>query len=618
MPPAIDYRQTFLRWHIPTELDPPFEQESGFREEVLALDSLRHRLRQSFPAAEPEIHRLVSRRLFFLNEQSLGMPDLPWVYLPVRVQRLPDGDRGVPRGEEQPYADLTTLLTATAKSGRNVLLTARSGAGKSTAMLKAFFDCLEGRREPPLGGFLPCYLRRLNTSRKSADHKMILRLLAKALRLPSQPTIRQLKQWLKYSPPLLLFMDLNAAPDELRLPLAEAIIRFQEQFKDKHRWVVAYRATGRDHALNYLTQTGRFGSYDLCPLEYTDAEKYLVNLQLVESELTKELAQRHPQAVSRPAATAPMDSAKLRALFDRYGNSSDALISTPLLMHFVAVIGIERATKAESLAQLYEEVVKDYLDRDYGRLDGQPTTPYREVVHRSGLVNPAGRTKIKVAMARVALATQATGATRLQRCEDASAEELLDDLLEKPEECRDLGWWSADPWWHGGQYFKLPFKRRRTRRALQEFSFLRRDGESIGFLHDSFLYYFAALAMRCRDKPLLGRSSLKSASGRAEWCRKAVERMHESPESWQLPALFLAGMLTPGELQDLLPPLLTAQPKKGWFGIVSQVVRGRRRPMGQEDVILREVELALHLRSTEMERYPRGMFPHIYNHLFWN
>ena len=160
-----------------------------------------------------------------------------------------------------------------------------------------------------------------------------------------------------------------------------------------------------------------------------------------------ELAPRHPRAASRPAATAPIDAAKLRELFDRYGNGSDGLISTPLLMHFVSLIGIERAAGVESLAQLYEEVVEDYLDRDYGRLDGKPTTAYAGVVCRSGRTNPAGRTKIKMAMARVALAILAAGGdTRLQPPDKRTpVEEVVDRLLGSPEDFRDPEWWSADP-----------------------------------------------------------------------------------------------------------------------------------------------------------------------------
>ena len=250
MPPPIDYRQTFLRWHVPTELDPPAEREQGgFREEILALDSLRRRLLQSFPTHAADIHRLANPRRFFLNLPDDG----PWLYLPVQVRPLSDD------GKE--YTDLTDLLCSNAKGPRGVLLTARSGAGKSTAMLKAYFDCLVGR-DPQLGGWLPCYLRQLHSSRppfakarkdKAADHEMILDLLAEAARLPSPPSAERLEQWLRYSPPLLLFLDLNAAADALRLVLAEVIIRFQEHFEGRHRWVVAYRSAGRDDTLNYLT-----------------------------------------------------------------------------------------------------------------------------------------------------------------------------------------------------------------------------------------------------------------------------------------------------------------------------------------------------------------------------
>jgi WD40 repeat protein len=617
MPPAIDYRQTFLRHHVPTELDPPAElEENGFREEILALDSLRHRLRQSSPDAGAKIHRLASRRRFFLIMPDDG----PWLYLPVRVRPLPAGDRGIPRDERDDYKDLTHLLCSTSKSRRSVLLTARSGAGKSTAMLKAFFDCLVGR-DPLLGGYLPCYLRSFGKAReeKSAGHEVILNLLAEASRLQPCPSSKQVEAWLNSSPSLLLFMDLNTADDDLRRVLREAIVRFQEYFKGRHRWVIAYRAADRDTTLNYLQQTALFGTYDLRHLEYTDALKYLDNLRRVENELSNELAPRSSRVSNCPAAPAPIDSAALRRLFDRYGNDPDSLISTPLLMHFVSVIGIDRAAAAESLAQLYAEVVEDYLDRDYGQL-GRATTPYAEVVRRSGLMDAEGRITLKVAMARVALTILAGGDTRLHRGR-LPVETVLDRLLADPNNFRQPeDWWPANPWWHEGRYFldgdKGPLNPE-ARHAIREFSFLRRDGDKIGFRHDSFLYYFAALAIRCKNEPEIELSSLDSEPVRMEWCRKAVEQMHQAPGMWRLPALFLGGMLTADEMRSLLPPLLTEEPAAGWYRIVSQIIRGRRRPASRDDVVIRQVERALASRAAEMLRYSEALFPHVYNHLTW-
>jgi len=615
MPPAIDYRQTFLRHHVPTELDPPFAQESGFREEILALDSLRPRLLQAFPGAGSEIHRLASRRRFFVT-----MPDVqPWLYLPVRVRSLSEDGKD--------YADLTDLLCSTTETPRSVLLTARSGAGKSTAMLKAFFDCLVGR-DPALGGCLPCYLRQLHSSRdafsdarggKSVGHEVILDLLAEASRLPSA-SAAQLKQWLTCSPPLLLFLDLNATGDDLRPVLAKGIVRFQEYFKGRHRWVVAYRAVYGDATLNYLRQMPWFGTYDLRPLQYEDAFGYLGNVRRLEEDLATELARHHPRASNPPTTTAPTDGAQLRQLFDRYGNDADGLISTPLLMHFVSLIGVERAAGVESLAQLYEEVVKEYLDRDYGRLDDLQSTPYADLVSESGLMTAEGRIKIKVAMARVALAILAAGGgARLARGQLA-AEIVLDRLLSDPNKFRQPDWWPADSWWHDGRYFRDSEKNAfnpEARRAIREFSFLRRDVDGFGFLHDSFLYYFAALAVRCKEEPEIDICALDDESVRAEWCRKTVQRMYASPELWRQPALFLGGMLTPAELRDFLPRLLMAESVPGLFGVVFSLVRGRRQLKGFDDVVLRQTERALSLRASELARLPEPLFAHVYNHLAW-
>ena len=200
-------------------------------------------------------------------------------------------------------------------------------------------------------------------------------------------------------------------------------------------------------------------------------------------------------------------------------------------MYFVSLIGIERAANVESLARLYEEVVEEYLNRDYGAGNNRATTPYRELVVGSGLMDAEGRTGIKTAMARVALTILAAGSdTRLQSLGNLRVEKVLDKLLKSPKSWRNPDWWPADSWWHRGRYYTRRFKKP-ARRALREFSFLQQDGNTFRFLHDSLLYYFAALAVRCKEEPEIELSSLDAeparqsgATGRSNGCARCPLR----------------------------------------------------------------------------------------------
>jgi WD40 repeat protein len=596
MPRTIDPRRTFLHRHIPGELDPPYRPGPGFREEVLAIDLLRRRLGQAFDCPRKIVHHLVGRRTFFY-----GLSDYK-LYLEVRVTPV-DREDDAPRH----YQDLTDLLSRPPGRHPGVLLAARSGAGKSTAMLKSFHDCFRSLpgAEPLLAGHLPCYLRDLSVGVPAIEAAvrgrrptavLIEALIRRAAGL-QKAELRHVRRWLRHTEKLLVFIDLNTAAQDVRPHLARALAAYQRKYHEHgHRCIVAYRAVGGDTSRQALLEGGWFGACDLEPLPHGTAQKYLDNLGHVENKLRAELAGKHRPAAHPPGRDAGPPgaaAAALRSLIDRHARGGDSILSTPLLMHFFSVIGAAGA-EVQSLAGLYAAVVDEYLKRDYGDPDAAtPLSPYAEATADSGLAEPEGRERILTAMARVALAILADGpeATRLQpRAEDTTSVQVLGELLAKPGATRY--WWPVDAWWHEGDYFHTPYPTKEERRALKEFSLLRRDGKVFGFLHDSFLYYFAALAVRCPRKPLLGLSPLDGPE-LTEWCGKAVARLHAEPAAWKHPAEFLGGMLAWEELALVTRGVLATPSRLGWPDVLLSLVRGRRRPEGQDDPLLAGVERAL-------------------------
>ena len=189
---------------------------------------------------------------------------------------------------------------------------------------------------------------------------------------------------------------------------------------------------------------------------------------------------------------------------------------------------------------------------------------------------------------------EASQSTRLQRppAEDLSSDEVLEALLTDPDAAKR--WCPAEETWHAGKYFTLKFKKK-ERAAVARSSLLRMDNAGYGFLHDSFLYYFAALGLRCRKTPKLGLSVLDPVAGPQQnsWFGMARRRMHASPATWRLPAEFLGGLLTWEEAAALVQEVLVANPRPGWPDVLLSLVRGRRRPETADDALLAGVERAL-------------------------
>src|SRR5262249_52163105 len=140
-------------------------------------------------------------------------------------------------------------------SPAGVVLAARSGAGKTIACRKAFLDCLTrpGRPSPPLAGWLPCWvglgvplpevsrLRQLMIQAQTPEEQQHVKdrqgdllqdggviegLIGPAAELDGPAPSPRFRQWLRHGPPLLLFIDLNAAAPLDREVIAQGLGAF--------------------------------------------------------------------------------------------------------------------------------------------------------------------------------------------------------------------------------------------------------------------------------------------------------------------------------------------------------------------------------------------------------
>ena len=384
---ATPYRQTFLRRHIQDELNPRPQSDGRPREEVLALDNLRYRLGQAFPGLPDDVVRsaVTVRDFFYGGKRGVGTNSGIRLYLEVPVTRLEPGKPGAGRGPEgqEPsrWRELSHLLRDDSVSPRGVVLRARSGAGKTTAMLKAFHDCLfAADGEPLLIGRLPCYLRDLSAAAAwdgRDDAGLVEGLLLHAAGWP-EATAGMLKSWLRCSPPLLIFLDLNTASEDAALRLSRALPEFQRTWaKQGHRCVVAYRSFGQDKVYSALRDRGGFAFYDLQPLPYGLARGYLENLAVYETWLRELLTEQTRELAG--GAAPEYDLALLERLVRQHVRGGDGVLSTPLLVHLFSLLRGERQRDVHCLADLYHEVVEEYLDREYGHLEGRrrASTPRR-------------------------------------------------------------------------------------------------------------------------------------------------------------------------------------------------------------------------------------------------
>lgn len=618
-----NYRQTFLHGHVPRILDRS--------DEVLAVD---HLLRRAASVSGRRIDELAEGDRRWLLDQFFGSdpeqdttaPDLR-VWLPIRLIARPPG-------VQHPLDSLTTLLGCLTvhQDCRGVLLLARSGAGKTLASLKAFRDCFcrvweEDATEPrppllaghlplwlPVNDYVPAVKKLRDTSgnvNRFADLLLDQLMLRAAGMMPTDATSEQLQSrlasWLEYSPPLLLFVDLNAADDMVRGALAIALGRLQKKFHDigqPHRCVITYRSVRADDAnINTLQRTGCFLSLEMRPIDAGQATEYLRNYRSLEKRFFNRMGLPLPKR-----ELTVDDECDLLARLVGQTRGSESVISTPLLMHFASTLD-KGLAGVRSVAQLYDAVVEQFLERELDPPDeggeSRRTLPGQ-------LADPKkARVLVKVVMTRVALAILARDpkATRLQvtQEEQGSFDDLLGQLLQDPEQ--GLPGMAPSSWPTGEGFWKAPYYTVQLstdeQQDVLEVSLLRGDGNALRFVHDSFVYYFAGvLGLREYKRP---GAPMRGSALPENWFSEVVARIREHPEAWELAAEFLGGVLDFGELRTLAVEFLVAEPKSGLSRVLRQLVMGRPlRGQPEDDCVLAELERAL--RRPEAHRRPEGLF----------
>ncbi|WP_145362250.1 WD40 repeat domain-containing protein [Stratiformator vulcanicus] len=601
----------------------------------MGLAELRRRLGPEADSAEGR--RLLSPWAYFYNDLPGEQLYLP---LPLRAERSDAGAEQLLK-DAKPHAErvnptLSAMLRHLGETGdtHGVLLLSRSGAGKTVACRRAFFDCfpipeqLGVRSErvgqlPELAGYLPCWaevgakLSRLDqlveSCNSGGDRKWhnviddtlerinngdwILELIAQTSGRGKDQTsgwsteqkelIRwRLKRWLTTAggPKLLLFVDLNSADSTRRQLLAKVIRLFQRDFGEYgHRVVVTYRSTASgDAVMTELWDDEQFVAFDLEPIHPQNAEDYLRNFRGYEQYLRKKLG--------LPVLQDDVES-ECRKLgeFIRRHAKQESLISTPLLTHFVASLEGERLEQIDSLFDLYDAVVDQHIIRDintYGR-----QLPTRLAGRRAPAL-------VRTALCRLALAILPNEeSTRLDSLETAIC------LLEDPLHLRTR-WWPEDECWHQGSYFTEEFSES-EQDTLLEFSLLRKDGNGVGFLHDSLLYYFAALTLRYSRRP--GRGALPELP--KEWAEQVVRRIRTTPRQWMLPAEFLGGTLADEILIDLAERLVASPPKDGLPRLVMRLLEGS----GSQHEVLTAMLQAIRWHGPFVYMHPATLIQEVYN-----
>jgi hypothetical protein len=599
-PPPVSWRHTFLSWHLAKEL--------RTTSDILVLEDLRH--------LNPAAAESLTPQWFFhgLPQNNLYQP-VP--LLPVDVER--DGwvqrEHEQQTGSSQVPFDLTAVLqTLRAKADeRSILLASRSGAGKTVACKAALFECLvtaDPQQLPRLSGFLPCMLRRLDGPNVTVANALLRTAFADR-GVTTSP--QMLASWLRVGPPLLLFVDLNAVNPKVRPAVVESLIGFLQNDDHRrvgHRTVVAYRSHVRDETLDRLRNICRdstqaspdqriFAEFDLKRVDEDMAGTYLRNLRWQEAKLCNE-------PVDEQAANAiSAEVSDLHQLIRRYDQGEGSLISTPLLMYFVGMLGRKRPQEPNrkarpaladlsSLADLYDAVVEEFLQREklYASVGPMPKPE-----------------EYRIAMCRLALAILNEGASTKLHEESDSA---LDVLFKAPH--GGQAFLSSVPeFWSKSPYLKAelpPFQATRdSPGTLGNSALVQRVGSEVGFLHDSFLYYFAALAMR---SPIVPDRNSRLSKVSKDWYPAVTNWWHEDPQRWHDTAELVGGMLTTPELHNLLVAFLTRESCEGWLGLLQRGLRGR---VDREDAVLLQAERALSQHGPAVHRCWGALVPEVYHRL---
>lgn len=579
----MDCHKTFLRAHVVERLAQEADATRGAVRDVLSIGELQHTLaaelaRKGRERDLPQLRRLVNLYTFFyrdLPDERLYVP-VPLVpvagsgghstdleheaaqrlkYLNVCQAARRCGEPIPAAPDFQAYPNLSVLIrTLHARVGepsspdhRGIVILAGSGAGKTVASLKAFYDCLFHSRNDTAPGanraqdegaallseFVPCWLAPSPTLDEASlasypVAELLPRLILSAVGLPrNERLVKNFSRWLKYGPPLLVFLDLNRVMDDDQLPLAKALFDFQSAWGTRgHRCVVCYRSTQLDAAAMKVLRgpSTVFGFYDQKPLDIRQAVGYLQNWRQYEENIHGELKVDYVERDIDAEVT------KLKQLLGAEDGkppmNRESLLSTPLIMHLYTSLPRDKSAGIESLTDLVRAIVDACLERDLSEYGRRMAT--------AGYDDAALKGAARIAMTRVALAIQALGrdSTRLPA---AGLPALLSSPNVDPDTYDRPAWWPTDPFWHRSAYLNRGFPQDDHQR-LVEFSLLLRESKLVAFLHDSLIYFFcgadALVDYLGPDNPQLLDDG---------WCFQVAARLAERPDVWELPTEFLAG-----------------------------------------------------------------------------
>ena len=572
-------------------------------------------------------------------------------YFPVTVRRPRMGERDElkiwPGG-------LTELVRGTEGEPPGIVLIARSGAGKTAAAFKAFFDCLEpelveipdsggktSSGSPALAGYMPCWttidpdVPAIKDALKhhSADavgSEVVEQLIARAYTVVTGLGPDDAARWANVvhawlntpaAPKLLAFFDLNAASASIRQIVAQALVTFQRTYgQTGHRCVVAYRSTEADDGVMTTLRAGNvFSAYEMDPLWSDQARQYVEAFPRFEQHAL-DCASTATGFTLAPAAVDPEELERRRALVDQieqYCVGHESLISTPLLMHFVSRLSSDDLQHIRNATDLYGQVLRRLLVRNeilYG--DTMPPC----------LRGEDGRKLAQIAAVRIALAIHAGGSGNTT-CSCGEFERALT----QPRR-RDWPWrervakdWLKSPYFN--RLFCCP-KNSADKTTpdevgdVREYSLFHGNGKAIGFLHDSVLYFCCAYALRYWEGPS-GAENYHEGPGQPAvladpqaWASKAAQRMLADPQHWVWPAAFLGGMLDAEQLKALVGVVLESAPAPGVPAMLLSLLRGAGS-VSEKDDVLRPVLRFLDREQHRLRIDPDRLYQELRNELLW-
>lgn len=580
------------------------------------------------------------------------------LYCPVPV-RLIEPPQDIPTQ----FDDLSHLLAELSnrsmklagRRGYGVLLRSRSGAGKTVACWRAWFDCLEvdslNSREskPMLDGSVPCWIRGVNPAELrqlksycASSIDLVFLLLARAAGMLADHNpittrvyggsitglLQRIREFCAYGPRLLIFVDLNHFDSGVRWDLARGLREFQDQHADVHCCVVTYRSAVRDDITSEIFAGKSFLVADLRPLPPSTAASYLRNFRNYEAELFRSLSVQFP-GLDAPQRDIEEECHQLDRLIARTQSRGEPLIATPLLMHWAAEMSTDELRHIHNITHLYRHVVDKHVNRQ------------RHDLARCGLESDA----LLTAMTRVALVIQSQD--NRVRIPIGEAREAL--RHPRGDHGKDKSWWPADDFWlktlcpyyhtsfsegHGATPTVDP-ERNQLERVL-EYGLFRRDEDQLGFVHDSLISYFTgSVALREYLGPKIPgwTQSVDVPDNRFEWINHAYARIVANPQRWVHAVEFLAGALEPlpvgdpevepiwmdsvEQLQDnaliLVQALALSSPSETTVRLAYHAARGASRI-----VVLDLLAQAIEERRSLLMRRPHllpQVIQHFFNHL---